>query len=52
MLIVAERINATRKRIRKAIEERDAELIKKEAVFYLLIEDYLLEEAHIKSKEW
>ena len=32
MLIVAERINATRKRIRKAIEERDAEFIKKEAV--------------------
>ena len=30
MLIIAERINATRKRIRKAILERDAELIKAE----------------------
>ena len=30
MLIIAERINATRKRIRKAILKRDAELIKKE----------------------
>lgn len=32
MIIIAERINATRKRIARALEERDAELIKKEAV--------------------
>jgi len=32
VLIVAERINATRKRIRRAIEARDSELIQKEAV--------------------
>jgi len=32
VLIVAERINATRKRIRRAIEERDTALIQKEAV--------------------
>jgi len=31
MLIVGERINSSRKRIRKAIEERDAEFIRKEA---------------------
>ncbi len=31
MLIIAERINASRKRIRKAILDRDAELIRKEA---------------------
>ena len=33
MLVIAERLNCTRKRVKKAVQDRDADLVRDEAVW-------------------